>query len=255
MTDTAGTGEFDGRVALVTGAAKGMGAAEARGFAALGASVVVTDIDADGGETVAHEIGDQAIFLKHDVSDPSSWELALRQARGMFGRIDVLVNNAGGGATFKALVDTSPEEWARAFQLNVHAAFFGCRAVHPYLCAVGGGSIVNIGSNLALRALVGNSAYSCAKAGLSHLTRLAAVEFAPDRIRVNTVHPGITRTPLSEQQFADPEFVKAIVDPIPMKRPAVPDDIAAAVLFLASPAASYITGAEVTVDGAQTVRY
>ncbi len=191
-----------GLVAVVTGAASGMGAAEAKGFADRGASVVIADIDTAGGKMVARDISDRAIFVKHDVTDPHEWDSALEQVRDRFGRIDVLVNNAGGAAAFKPLVETSTEEWERAFRLNVSAAFFGCRAVHPHLRAAGDGAIINVGSSLALRAIVGNSAYSSAKAALSHLTRLAAVEFAPDNIRVNSVHPGITRTSLSEHQFA-----------------------------------------------------
>ncbi|MFG3252952.1 SDR family NAD(P)-dependent oxidoreductase [Streptomyces sp. NPDC048172] len=237
--------EFDltGRVAVVTGAARGQGAAHARTLAAAGAALVLTDLDEAGGAAVAGEL-DEAVFVPHDVASAAGWARVTDAARARFGRIDVLVNNAGLWRT--APVGEQTEEGFRALlDVNLLGPFLGIQAVLPALREAGGGSVVNISSTAGLTGIPGHSAYGATKFGLRGLTRSAALDLAPEGIRVNSVHPGAVDTPM----IAGVEGAGARV---PLGRIGAPRDVTGLVLFLASDASSYVTGAEFAVDGGST---
>ncbi|WP_329520253.1 glucose 1-dehydrogenase [Spirillospora sp. NBC_01491] len=240
---------LDGKVAIVTGAARGQGAAEARLLAAAGARVVLTDLlEGEGGETAA-SIGEAALFVRHDVTSAAGWDEVVRRALEAFGRIDALVNNAGIWRT--APVDEETEErFERILRVNLMGPFLGIRAVVPALRAAGGGAVVNISSTAGLRGIAGHAAYGSSKFGLRGLTRSSALDLAGDGIRVNSVHPGAVDTPMVAE--ANRERGEGRLERIPLKRAGVPDDVAGLVLFLVSSASAYITGTEFAVDGGLT---
>ncbi|MBC3839355.1 glucose 1-dehydrogenase [Streptacidiphilus sp. 4-A2] len=240
---------LDGKVALITGAGRGQGAAEARLFAESGARVVVTDILEDEGRAVAAELGKDALFIQHDVTRAQHWARAVAGATGQFGRLDILVNNAG--IWHSALIGDEPEaEFDRLLRVNLHGPFLGIKAVVPAMREAGGGSVVNISSIAGMVGIKGHTAYSSSKFGLRGLTASAALDLATDRIRVNSVHPGVIDTPMT----ADAIHARVSWEHIPLARPGKGGEVAAMVLFLASDAASYITGAAFTVDGGLTSR-
>ncbi|MFD0902851.1 glucose 1-dehydrogenase [Actinomadura sediminis] len=238
---------LDGKVAIITGAARGQGAAEARMFAGAGAKVVLTDVQ--DGTGVAASIGPAAAFVRHDVTSADDWARAVGTARERFGRVDVLVNNAG-------LWRTAPvEEETRArfeqmLQVNLVGPFLGVQAVVPAMREAGGGSIVNVSSTAGLRGIRGHAAYGSSKFGLRGLTRSAALDLAADGIRVNSVHPGIVDTPMIAEFGVERGAGKT--PRVPLGRAGVPEDVGGLVLFLASDASSYITGTEFAVDGGLT---
>jgi 3alpha(or 20beta)-hydroxysteroid dehydrogenase len=236
---------LQGKVAIITGAARGQGAAEARRFVSEGAKVLLTDIN-DAGARVAEELGGKANFLHHDVSDENAWTKAVETALAEFGRIDVLVNNAGFYRP-AALQNTTLESVDHHYRINQLSVFLGMQAVLPALTKSGGGSIINISSVAGLRGIRGMFAYSATKWAIRGMTKCAAADLAPLKIRVNSIHPGIIDT-----QFLEPNGEaanKALVGIIPFGRFGTPEEVAELVVFLASDAASYITGAEITVDG------
>lgn len=240
---------LDGKVAIVTGAARGQGESEARLFAAAGARVVLTDLLAEEGEAVAASIGEAAVFVRHDVTSADGWAEVAERAREAFGRIDVLVNNAGIWRT--APVDQETEErFERILRINLVGPFLGIRAVVPSMREAGGGSIVNISSTAGLRGIPGHAAYGSSKFGLRGLTRSSALDLAADGIRVNSVHPGAIDTPMIAA--AGYERGAGGFDRAPLHRVGVPEDVAELVLFLASDASSYITGTEFAIDGGLT---
>ncbi|WP_067482974.1 glucose 1-dehydrogenase [Actinomadura hibisca] len=239
---------LEGKVAVVTGAARGQGAAEARLLAEAGAKVLVTDV-LDEGREVAAEIGAAARFVHHDVTDAASWAEVVATATGEFGRLDVLVNNAGIWRT--APIDQETEErFEQILRINLIGPFLGIQAAVPAMRAAGGGSIVNISSTAGLRGIPGHSAYGASKFGLRGLTRSAALDLAADGIRVNSVHPGAIDTPMVAA--AGFERGEGKYERVPLRRVGVPEDVAGLVLFLASDASSYITGTEFAVDGGLT---
>ncbi|QFG20382.1 glucose 1-dehydrogenase [Actinomadura sp. WMMB 499] len=241
------TGALDGKVAIITGAARGQGAAEARLFAEAGADVVLTDVlDGTG---VAASIGAAATFVRHDVTSADGWARAVRTALDRFGRLDVLVNNAGLWRTAPVEQETR-ERFELLLQVNLVGPFLGVQAAAPAMRASGGGSIVNVSSTAGLRGIRGHAAYGSAKFGLRGLTRSAALDLAADGIRVNSVHPGMVDTPMIAETGVERGPGKA--PRVPLGRSGVPEDIAGLVLFLASDAASYITGTELAVDGGLT---
>ncbi|QLY30217.1 glucose 1-dehydrogenase [Nocardia huaxiensis] len=236
--------DLTGKVALITGAARGQGAAEARLFAERGAQVVITDVLETEGKELAESLGAAARFVRHDVTDADSWNVAVAEAISSFGKLDVLVNNAA-IYTMKPLVETSAEELERILKVNLVGAFHGLKAVIPAMTEAGGGSIVNISSQAGLEGLMNHAAYGSSKWGLRGLTKIAALELGPAQIRVNSVHPGPIATPMVPYLTTGPGSFPTL----PLERTGLPEEVAELVAFLASDAAAYITGAEVTVDG------
>ncbi|MFJ7984303.1 glucose 1-dehydrogenase [Streptomyces sp. NPDC096351] len=234
--------DLTGKVALVTGAARGMGEAEARLFAALGAKVVLTDVLEREGEAVAASLGPAARFVRHDVTDERSWAAAVDVAVDAFGRLDVLVNNAAIYST-SPIAEEDPARLEAILRVNLIGPFLGVRAVAPTMRAGGGGSVVNISSQAGLQGLWGHGAYGAAKWGLRGLTRTAALELGPDGIRVNSVHPGAVATAMTAH-LGGREHPAA-----PLGRVGKPEEVAHLVAFLASDDASYLSGAELAVDG------
>jgi 3alpha(or 20beta)-hydroxysteroid dehydrogenase len=243
-------GAVDGKVAIVTGGARGQGAAQARLLAKNGAAVVITDLRAEEGNAVAAGIGGDARFAMHDVTDEAGWQTVVDDTLSAFGRIDILVNNAGIVA-FGAVQDTSRAEFERVVQVNMIGAFLGLRAVHPAMKQRGGGSIVNVASIAAVKGARGMAAYGASKWGLRGLARYAAQDFAADRIRVNTILPGLIDTPMTAES-APPGKIAQVMAGIPLNRMGTPEEVAELVLFLASDAAAFVTGAEISVDGGAT---
>jgi len=241
---------FSGDVAVVTGAASGIGAATARLLAASGAQVVVADV-AEAGRAVAEAIGGR--FRRTDLADGAEAEALIRETLAACGRIDILVNNAGVGA-LGAVPDLSPETWRRVLAVDLDAAFFTCRAAIPAMRAAGRGAIVNVASISGLAADFGFAAYNAAKAGLINLTRAIAIDHARDGIRANAVCPGLVDTPLAAPLAAVPGLMAAWLPAIPIGRALRAEEIAEVIVFLASDAASAMTGAVVVADGGMTAR-
>ncbi len=240
-------GRLDGKVAIITGAARGQGAAEARLFAAEGARVLLADIlDADG-EAVAAEIGDAAAYTRLDVTDEAQWQAAVALAEQRFGPVTVLVNNAG-ILHFQVLHKTELSDFENVMRVNVQGVFLGMKSVVPSMTRAGGGSIVNISSTAGLVGLPYFGAYVASKWAVRGLTKTAAIDLGHKGIRVNSVHPGGIDTPMVAGTRADAPFYKRL----PVPRMGSPDEAARAVLFLASDEASYIAGAELAVDGGAT---
>jgi 3alpha(or 20beta)-hydroxysteroid dehydrogenase len=241
-------GILEGKVAIITGAARGQGEAEARLFVGEGAKVMLTDVLPEGG-AVAEALGDLAAFSAHDVSSAADWERVVHATTQRFGRLDILVNNAG-IYRMRSLLDTTDEEFDEITRINQRGPFLGMRGTAQAMRASGGGSIINISSGAGLRGVRNMIAYATTKWALRGMTKCAALELAADRIRVNSIHPGVIETPMLNENPA--AFNDAMVRATPIGRIGRPDDIAQMVLYLASDAASFITGAEFAVDGGGT---
>lgn len=240
-----------GKVALITGAAYGMGESAARLFAREGAKVVVADIDEAQGPSVSQAIvagGGEATFVRLDVSDESQWQAAIAEALQRYGRIDILVNNAGVSGALQDRM--SIEHFDRIMAVNARGTFLGVQAVIPHMEKAGGGSIVNLSS---ISGVIGQESvhmgYNGAKGAIRTMTKSAAVQFGPKGIRVNSVHPGMMPPMRTSQTASNPEMRAKILAGIPLRRAGTADEAAYAMLFLASDEASYITGAELAVDG------
>ena len=249
-------GSFDGRVALVTGGAAGIGAAIARMLADRGAAVLVFDLDEPGGTATVRDIenaGGRAAFLAGDVTDPAQCSAAARYAVQRFGRLDVLVNNAGGG-TLIPTHELEDAQWRAMLSLNLDGVFYMTRAALREMLARGGGAIVNIASVHGLVGFPAHAGYTAAKGAVVNLTRALAIEYASRNIRVNAVCPGVILTPLIERTVTTPEAMKSLTDLHPIGRMGRPDEVARAVCFLASDEASFIVGAALTVDGGYTAQ-
>lgn len=240
-------GRLDGKVAIITGGARGQGAAEARLFAAEGARVLVADVLDDEGRAVAGEIGEAAAYVHLDVGDEAQWQAAVATAEERFGPVSVLVNNAG-VLLFQALDKTEVADFERVLRVNVVGVFLGMKAVTPSMERAGGGAIVNISSTAGLTGLPFLGAYTASKWAVRGLTKTAAMDLGRKGIRVNSVHPGGIDTPMVAGTSPDAPFYKRL----PVPRMGSPEEAARAVLFLASDEASYIAGAELAVDGGAT---
>ncbi len=238
--------ELSGKVAVITGAARGQGAAEARLFAALGAQVVLTDLLADEGRQVAAEIGSAARFVAHDVGDAAGWAAVVQTALEAYGRLDVLVNNAAICAS-TPLVEQDPSAFEAMLRVNLTGPLLGMQAVAAPMRAAGGGSIVNVCSQAGLQGLAGYAGYGASKWGLRGMSKVAAIELGPLGIRVNTVFPGLIDTPMVAHLAV--QRGPGGHPGAPLGRVGTPQEVADTVAFLASDAASYLTGAELAVDG------
>ena len=246
---------LEGKVAIITGGASGMGAEECRIFAREGAKVVIADVSEDLGRQVEAEIaesGGDAVFMKLDVTSEADWQAAVEATVARYGKLDILVNNAGISGTHHP-DSLSVDAWDTFMDINAKGVFLGMRAAIPQMQAVGGGSIVNISS---ISGIVGQSAihmgYNASKGAVRIVTKSAAVQYAQDGIRVNSVHPGVMPPMRSSSAARNPEMQSPMVDAVPMRRRGRTEEVGFAVLFLASDEASYITGAELVVDGGAT---
>ncbi|MFF8280383.1 SDR family NAD(P)-dependent oxidoreductase [Streptomyces lateritius] len=243
-------GKLDGRVVVITGAARGQGEQEARLFAAEGARVVLGDVLDDLGEALAEELGEErARYVRLDVTREEDWTAAVAVAKERFGRIDGLVNNAG-ILRFNELVSTPLAEFQTITQVNQVGCFLGMRTVAPEIEAAGGGTIVNTASYTGLTGMAGVGAYAATKHAVLGLTRVAAIELAAKRIRVNAVCPGAIDTPMSNPEGVDPEATAELYRKmVPLGRIGKPEEVAALALFLTSEDSAYITGQPFVIDG------
>ena len=254
---------LEGKVALISGAASGVegdlmgfGGAAARLFAREGAKVVLTDINQESGQQTAAQInesGGEATFLRLDVTNEQDWIDAVRATVSSYGRLDILVNNAGTGARH-TVEDTTEEVWDT--QMNIHAkgTFLGTKHAIPEMRKVGGGSIINVSSIYGLVGSDTSTAYHAAKGAIRLFTKSAAIQYAKENIRVNSVHPGYALTPLTQQGYANPEYLERILSRIPMGRVGTAGDIAYGMLYLASDESSFVTGSELVIDGGTTAQ-
>lgn len=244
-------GRVNGKVAVVSGGALGMGQAFCKALAAEGAAVIVADINPQDGQRTVEAIekaGGRALFVQLDVAQESQWNDLVAASTAAFGKIDILVNNAG--IYVPGTVETtSPEDWDKIFSVNSKGVYLGMRAVVPAMRKAGGGSIINISSNWGIVGFPDAVAYCATKGAVRLMTKAAATDVAKDGIRVNSVHPSLTVTHLSKDIVTDPAATKHLLGPSLLGRPAQPEEIAAGVLFLASDESAYMTGSELVIDG------
>ncbi len=246
-----------GKVALISGGARGMGAVEARLFAREGAKVVLGDVLEAEGRAVEAEIGKAggvAVCVRLNVTSEADWKSAVDTAVNRFGKLDVLVNNAGVGGPGR-VEEVTLEEWNRVMDINSTGVFLGTKTAIPAMRRAGGGSIVNISSQLGLVGVDNSSPqYQASKGAVRLLTKATAIQYARDRIRVNSIHPGPIITPMTEARRRDPETYKLTVSRIPLGRYGEPEEVAYGVLYLASDESSFVTGAELVIDGGWTAQ-
>lgn len=252
-------GRLDGKVALISGAARGMGRAEAELFAAEGARVVVCDVLDAEAKSIAEGIGDSALHQHLDVTDEQNWTTAVDTTLTSFGQLDILVNNAGIGES-APLEETSLDSYRRVTEVNQTGVFLGMRAVIPAMTAGGGGSILNISSIDGMIGMNNLISYVASKWAVRGMTKAAAMELGPRGIRVNSIHPGFIHTSMGIPEGVDPADIHGLLDSYtadraPLGRSGKPEDIAKLALFLASDESSYSTGSEFVADGGLIAGY
>ncbi len=247
---------LEGKVVFISGGARGMGASFARLFAGEGARVGLGDILEEEGRRVEAEInesGGEALFVRLDVTSEAEWQRAIAATVGQFGKLDVLVNNAGVDSVFRRLEDSTLDDWNRVLDINAKGVFLGIKHAIPELRKAGGGSIVNISS---VSGMIGRpnvyGGYSASKGAVRLLTKSAAIQYAGDGIRVNSVHPGPIATSMTQGRRADPAQNEFFLSTVPLGRYGEPEEVAYGVLYLASDESSYVTGAELVIDGGST---
>ena len=250
-------GRLDDKVALISGGARGMGAVEAKLFAGEGAMVVIGDVLEDEGrktEAEINEIGGECLFVQLDVTSESSWQDAVAATVARFGKLDVLVNNAGIFRT-EGVEETSGELWDQVMEINAKGVFLGTKSAITELRRAGGGSIVNISSVAGLTGGAGSAAYRASKGAVRLFTKSTAIQYAKDGIRANSVHPGIIDTPMTAPNLmAGQERRDRSAARHPLGRVGQPEDVAYGVLFLASDESSFMTGSELVIDGGLTAQ-
>ena len=247
---------LEGKVALISGSARGMGAVEARLFAREGAKVVVGDLRDQEGRQVAAQIdeaGGEALFVRLDVTREEDWRRAVRDAVRRFGKLNVLVNNAG--IYSDVPIEHAPvEEWDRIMAVNARGVFLGTKHVIPVMREAGGGSIVNISSTVGIVGSRAGSAYGPSKGAVRLLTKYTALQHAEDQIRANSIHPGPTETDMIVHLVSEPEARAQVIESVPLRRLGAAKDIAYGALFLASDESSFMTGSELVMDGGVTAQ-
>ena len=245
-------GRLDGKVAVITGAARGQGETEAELFAREGARVVLTDVLVEEGQQAADRIraaGGEALFVKLDVSSAEEWNEVVRHTVQTYERLDILLNNAG--IAVRGGVESTPvEEWDRCLDINAKGVFLGMKYAIPAMLQNGSGSVINISSTSGIVGYPGGTAYHAAKGAVRIMTKAAAAEYAKRGVRVNSLHPGIIKTAMTDNMAAD--RAAGILDRTPMGRKGTPMEIAYGALFLASDESSFVTGAELVIDGGMT---
>lgn len=248
-------GLLDGKVAIVTGGARGMGAMHVKKMVEEGAKVVISDLNEEVGEKLAQEVGDNAVFVKHDVTDYSSWENLISKAVEKFGPVNVLVNNAGIAGPMKDINELSIDDYMLTVNVDQHGVFYGMKALVAHMLENNGGSIVNIASVAGIQHVEGtpNVAYTAAKHAVLGMTKAAAVEFSSKNIKINAVCPGGVLTPLMEETFNEEQIAEA-GKASPIGRFAEMEEISDAVIFFASDKSSYINGEYLIVDGGLSIR-
>ena len=247
---------LENKVALISGGARGMGAAEARLFASEGAKVVIGDVlEEEGRQTEAqiNEAGGDCLFVRLDVTNEANWQEAVATTVARFGKLDILVNNAGIFRT-ERVEETSAELWDQVMEVNAKGVFLGTKHAIPEMRKAGGGSIINISSGLGLVGSAGSAAYGASKGAVRLFTKSAAIQYAQDGIRVNSVHPGIIETPMTAEMLAEQSTRQERLARYPLGRFGRPDDIAYGVLFLASDESSFMTGSELVIDGGSSAQ-
>jgi 3alpha(or 20beta)-hydroxysteroid dehydrogenase len=246
-------GKLDGKVALISGGARGQGAAEARTFVREGARVVFGDVrDADGKEVQAEidAAGGDAVYVHLDVTSEADWRSAVQVTTDRYGKLDILVNNAGIVIPRVPIDERTVEDWDRVMAVNARGVFLGTKHAIPAMRRAGGGSIVNISSIAGIgQSLHQEPAYAASKGAVRIFTKVTASQHARDGIRCNSVHPGPVDTEMFHSAFSDPEAMRRRLDRVPMRRMGTVDEIVAAVLYLASDDSSYVSGAELVIDG------
>ncbi len=243
-----------GKVALISGAAGGIGAASARLLAKEGAAVMIADILEEQGQATAiriAEAGGRAQFIRLDVTDAEEWRWALKHTVDNFGRLDILVNNAGVSHR-TGVEDTTTEAWDRVMDVNVKGVFLGTQVAIPEMRKAGGGSVINISSIYGIVGSPVSASYHASKGAVRIFTKSAAVQYANEKIRVNSVHPGYVDSPMTQTFHSIPEVWRERVGKTPLGRMGTPEDIAAGVLYLASDESSFVTGSELVIDGGMT---
>jgi cyclopentanol dehydrogenase len=246
-------GKLEGKVALISGGARGQGAAEARTFAREGAKVVFGDVrDAEGKEVEAaiRAAAGDAVYVHLDVTSEADWRGAVRLTTDRYGKLDILVNNAGIVIPRVPIDERTVEEWDRVMAVNARGVFLGTKHAIPAMRRAGGGSIVNISSVAGIgQSLHQEPAYAASKGAVRIFTKVTASQHARDGIRCNSVHPGPVDTEMLHSAFSDPEALERRLERVPMRRMGTVDEIVAAVLYLASDDSSYVSGAELVIDG------
>lgn len=243
-------GKLDGKVAIITGGARGQGASHAQTLLNEGAKVVITDVNSEAGESLARELGENAKFIKHDVSNESDWQNVVNETESTFGPINILVNNAGINF-FKPTHEMTEEEYSRVININQVSVFLGMKTVFPSMSKTKEGSIINISSVGGLFSQQGAIAYSASKFAVTGMTKAAALDFAKHGIRVNSIHPGTIRTPMLDVPGTE-DAVKSLIEKTPLKRLGESEEVSKLVLFLASNDSSFSTGSEFILDGGAT---
>lgn len=245
-------GRLDGKVAIITGGARGMGASHAKKFLEEGAKVMITDILEKEGEALVSEHGSNIKFMKHDVTKVAEWEKVVAETESAFGPVSVLVNNAG-IALLKPLDEITEEDYRKVIDINQVSIFLGMKHVHKSMSKAKNGSIINISSVSGLRGNRGSVAYDASKFAVRGMTKSAAIELGEEGIRVNSIHPGIIETPMIMQEDAK-DAVRELAKDVPLKRTAQPEEVSNLVVYLASDESSYSTGSEFVIDGGMTAK-